>query len=255
MVADINVPLVYDEVWVLDNPLDVIIHLAVNLFDSVIAGEDIVMFVDELDVNINIFDGVAVGEDNEMAQEHYPDIYDGITVVENNEMAQESRVEVNDTPTVLDVISTDPAIELTPDVNDAVVVGEDIAGFPHALFRSVTDVVVVTESVTVSDIATTTAYSKNVVHLTSIDSNWWWTDIFPGNVNGILLVTIQFYAAGADTLVFRDGAMDGPIMAKIVTAAAGNFTVNIGRTRVRPCLNIADCSLTDTSSVSLIYDH
>jgi hypothetical protein len=105
--------------------------------------------------------------------------------------------------------------------------------------------------------ANTITYSKNVIALSAIDSNYLWTETLPSHVNGIPVFTIMFSAGitSANTLVLRDVSLTGPIFLSVTLANDTTQTYPFVGALLSPVMAIADQTFTSGAIWSVCYGH
>lgn len=86
------------------------------------------------------------------------------------------------------------------------------------------------------------------VELTSIDSDWAWTDTFPGAHNGIAVDWIAFSVgptATVDQCVIKEGSDTGPKIfpSQPVDAASPAVIMHYHGKSIKPVLDVGDCTL------------
>lgn len=71
--------------------------------------------------------------------------------------------------------------------------------------------------------ANTFVRSKFCLNITDIDSDWLWSDTWPGHDRGVPVQSIHFVAtAAADKCIIRDGSITGPVVFHRIATAVGD---------------------------------
>lgn len=104
--------------------------------------------------------------------------------------------------------------------------------------------------------ANTITLSKNGIMLSAIDSNWLWSDSFPGYDNGIHVVTIVFKAGitSDNTIILRDERTTGPQLLAVTHATGVMDTYNYHGALISPVLLYSEQTFTSGALFSICFE-
>lgn len=104
--------------------------------------------------------------------------------------------------------------------------------------------------------ANTITRSKNAVQLSSIDSNWLWSDSFPGYDNGLHMVTVVFETGitSNNTLILREGSTTGPQILGVTLANDSFDTYFFHGALLRPVMLFSEQTFTSGATFSICFE-
>ena len=95
--------------------------------------------------------------------------------------------------------------------------------------------------------ANTIVKSRQAVTLSAIDSDWSLLESFPGR-HVFYIAGIQFFAAGVDTLILRDGSITGPVIFKYTSTAAHNINLAYLGLPCVPYYDFSECTISGATT-------
>jgi len=98
--------------------------------------------------------------------------------------------------------------------------------------------------------------SKVCLDIATIDSDWLWSDTWPGHGDGVPVHSIHFIATGAaDECVLRDGSITGPIVFhRVVTAVGDQVPSYFGGNVIQLALDFSEGTYTALSHIIIVLD-
>ncbi len=98
--------------------------------------------------------------------------------------------------------------------------------------------------------------STNCLEISSLDSDWVWTDTYPGNAHGIPVWSIYFMAHQAvDLCVLQEDSITGPIVFHRLAVAVGDQVPNYyGGNLIKLVLDFSSGIYTAGSVIIIMLD-
>jgi len=103
---------------------------------------------------------------------------------------------------------------------------------------------------------TTVTRSTHCIELSTLASDWLWTDTFPGNAHGIPVWSIHFVAtAAADKCILQEDSITGPwVFHRIATAVGDQVPSYFGGRLLKLVLDFSSGIYTALSCIIIILD-